>query len=477
MLPSSAAGGLLSTSTSSSDVNVNHPAPALHQAPNIAAPSSASSAAATTTSAAASSASATAGAKRPAAPDLQRGPGTGPGFTPSPSKRHATGNRASISGYPIPPSTPSSATSAIPGLPPALGGASSSSSPGAVRHRHARSHSHAAAPAMSAPTTTSMISLPQPTLAAPPPQYPPTHSSSRPYPHAPDPLPPPLPPTHQHPPQTTITEDQLLGRSPDQLVATILQIQSQHQQYVAHLSAQYENIMQQLSELRASLLTFYGGQVANHQAAMSAITTREPSSSISSRPMVPPPPLSQPQPVPVHTPRPPTSHSHGESSHSHGESFHSRGESFHSRGESFHSRTESSRMPRPSPASHADLRLAPKPSTQIPTTPGPPAYDYRTVGTVEDVWKEYREGMGGQPAIEELDANWGSRWRPEPRGRTWYSRRKVIWDRIKENMEHGMSEEDAVKEVERLRDGGTINKLIRMLQDEKKEKGGRDATA
>ncbi|RYP04623.1 hypothetical protein DL765_010124 [Monosporascus sp. GIB2] len=451
MLPSPAAGGLLSTSTSSSDVN--NPAQAPTQAPNTAAPSSASSAAATAAAAAASSASATAGAKRPAATDLQRAPGTGAGAgttTPSSSKRHATGNRASISGHPIPSPTSSSATSAIPGPPPALGGASSSTSPGAARHRHARSHSHATAPAMSVPTTTPMMPLPQPTSAAPPYQYP-AHSTSHPHPHPPYPLPPPVPSPHQHPAQTTITEDQLLGRSPDQLVATILQIQSQHQQYVAHLSAQYENIMQQLSELRASLLVFYGGQVANHQAAMSAITTREPSSSTSSRQMVPPPPLSHPplshpQLVSVHTSRPSTSHSRG----------------------------ESSRLPPPSPASHGDPRLAPKPSTQIPATPGPPAYDYRTVSTVEEVWKEYREGMNGQPAIEELDANWGSRWRPEPRGRTWYSRRKVIWDKIKEYMEHGMSEEDAVKEVERLRDGGTINKLIRMLQEEKKEKGGGD---
>ncbi|KAJ8125930.1 hypothetical protein O1611_g7709 [Lasiodiplodia mahajangana] len=79
--------------------------------------------------------------------------------------------------------------------------------------------------------------------------------------------------------------------------------------------------------------------------------------------------------------------------------------------------------------------------------------------------------MDGQPAIEKLDAVWGSRWRPEPRGRTWYSRRKVIWDKIKEFMAEGMDEEVAVQEVEKLRDGGTINKLIRMLQDDRKDKG------
>lgn len=79
--------------------------------------------------------------------------------------------------------------------------------------------------------------------------------------------------------------------------------------------------------------------------------------------------------------------------------------------------------------------------------------------------------MDGQPAVEALDAQWGSRWRPEPRGRTWYSRRKVIWDKIKEYIAEGMEEDEAVREVEKLRDGGTVNKLIRLLQDERKDKG------
>lgn len=38
-------------------------------------------------------------------------------------------------------------------------------------------------------------------------------------------------------------------------------------------------------------------------------------------------------------------------------------------------------------------------------------------------------------------------------------------------MSDGMEEVTAVREVERLRDGGTINKLIRLLQDERKDKG------
>lgn len=143
---------------------------------------------------------------------------------------------------------------------------------------------------------------------------------------------------------------------------------------------------------------------------------------------------------------------------------------FHHRPSTSHSRSASQRLPPLSPTTEAGV--LPRPATLGATTPnGPPTYDYRTVATVEEVWREYKEGIDGQPAIEDLDASWGSRWRPEPRGRTWYSRRKVIWDKIKEFMNDGLDEAAAVREVERLRDGGTINKLIRLLQDERKDRG------
>ncbi|KAI1408673.1 transcriptional activator of glycolytic enzymes-domain-containing protein [Hypoxylon sp. FL1857] len=303
--------------------------------------------------------------KRPAAADLQRSAGT----SATPSKRQATsGTRANPIANPSPLAAATAAAAA-----------SSSTS--------------ASAP----PTTTATQSYlqPQAVMSLP----------------------------------AGVTEEQLLGRTPEQLIATILQIQMQHQQYVAHISAQFDNISQQLNDLRGSL-------VASHQAAASALSSRDPSL----RPIIPPPPQQQ-------------------------------SATSYSRGPPISMQTPS-RPTRPPPASPSTSSQAvqPRPSAQTPQS-GPPQYKYGTVGTVEEVWKEYREGMDGQPAIEELDATWGSRWRPEPRGRTWYSRRKVIWDKIKEYMAEGLEEEDAVREVEKLRDGNTINKLIRMLQDERKEKG------
>lgn len=228
-----------------------------------------------------------------------------------------------------------------------------------------------------------------------------------------------------------ITEDQLHGRTPEQLIATILQLQNQHQHFLAQINAQYESINQQLSELR-------GGLIASHHAAASALSLRDQAV----RSINPPPPVPAQQTAVPPPPRPPT-----------------------------HAQTPTRGNPRVPPASPSH-RMAPRSSVSAatPTAASPPQYDYRTVATVEEVWKEYRQGMDGQPAIEKLDSIWGSRWRPEPRGRTWYSRRKVIWDKIKEYMTEGMDEEAAVQEVEKLRDGGTINKLIRMLQDDRKDK-------
>ncbi|KAI1373158.1 transcriptional activator of glycolytic enzymes-domain-containing protein [Hypoxylon crocopeplum] len=304
--------------------------------------------------------------KRPAAADLQRSAGT----SATPSKRQATsGARAN----PIPNPSPLAASAA------AVAAASSTS---------------ASAP----PTTTATQSYLQSQAAMS------------------------LP--------AVVTEEQLLGRTPEQLIATILQIQMQHQQYVAHISAQFDTISQQLNDLRGSL-------VASHHAAATALSSRDPSI----RSNIPPPPPPQ-QPA-----------------------------ASYPRGLSISMQTPSRPARPPTSPSTSSQVLLPRPAAQTPQSAGPPQYKYGTVGTVEEVWKEYREGMDGQPAIEDLDATWGSRWRPEPRGRTWYSRRKVIWDKIKEYMGEGLDEDDAVREVEKLRDGNTINKLIRMLQDERKEKG------
>ncbi len=105
----------------------------------------------------------------------------------------------------------------------------------------------------------------------------------------------------------------------------------------------------------------------------------------------------------------------------------------------------------------------------IPNADGPPTIIYSAANTVLDIWQEYKYGKDGNQSIESLDAQWGPRWRPEPKNRTWYSRRKIVWDKIKELIHDGLSEEDALAEVERMRAGRSMNWLMNILQNNRKE--------
>ena len=110
------------------------------------------------------------------------------------------------------------------------------------------------------------------------------------------------------------------------------------------------------------------------------------------------------------------------------------------------------------------------PAVTQPTGDGPPVVECTNFNTVQEIWQEYRYGVPSQPApIETLDATWGPRWRPEAKIRTWYSRRKLIYDKVKELIADGIDEATAVQEVESMRRGRTINWLMRLLQEDRKE--------
>jgi hypothetical protein len=79
--------------------------------------------------------------------------------------------------------------------------------------------------------------------------------------------------------------------------------------------------------------------------------------------------------------------------------------------------------------------------------------------TVEDVWREWKEGSAGRPAVRELEEKWGSRWRPGNTIRVQFCRRKVIWDELLGRIARGKSEAEAVAELELLRAGRRLNQL------------------
>jgi hypothetical protein len=84
---------------------------------------------------------------------------------------------------------------------------------------------------------------------------------------------------------------------------------------------------------------------------------------------------------------------------------------------------------------------------------------------VNDVWREWKYGVGGHQSVESLEEKWQHRWRPGTKARVAFCRRKVIWDEVIRLMRSGLAEDVAVAELETLRAGRTINKLHDLLKE------------
>jgi hypothetical protein len=91
----------------------------------------------------------------------------------------------------------------------------------------------------------------------------------------------------------------------------------------------------------------------------------------------------------------------------------------------------------------------------------PPAYTFINAQTITDVWREYKEGIAGGPAVEQLEQQWQARWRPKRAQRTAWCRRKVIISEVVRLIEAGLTSTDAVAELE-ARQGSTS---LRSFQD------------
>jgi hypothetical protein len=114
------------------------------------------------------------------------------------------------------------------------------------------------------------------------------------------------------------------------------------------------------------------------------------------------------------------------------------------------------------PASFPPLLAALQPSNAAPdaaTMASPPAYALMNAQTVTDVWREFKEGIAGGPAVEKLELQWQARWRPEAKQRTAWCRRKVIVDEVLHLIHSGLAPAAAVAELEAQRGSQTLPKL------------------
>jgi hypothetical protein len=70
------------------------------------------------------------------------------------------------------------------------------------------------------------------------------------------------------------------------------------------------------------------------------------------------------------------------------------------------------------------------------------------------------EGIAGGSPLQELEKTWGHLWRPEQKARIAWSWRKVVLAELERLVARGRTEEAAVAELEAIRAGRHIRKLI-----------------
>ena len=100
-----------------------------------------------------------------------------------------------------------------------------------------------------------------------------------------------------------------------------------------------------------------------------------------------------------------------------------------------------------------------------------PAYTLMDLRTVADAWREWKEGIAGFPAVEQLESSWGAAWRPEAKQRVAFCRRKVVWDEVSRLIQAGLTQSNAVAQLEALRGGKSLYKLALLLQQMQRARG------
>jgi len=107
-------------------------------------------------------------------------------------------------------------------------------------------------------------------------------------------------------------------------------------------------------------------------------------------------------------------------------------------------------------------------------------YFPQVVATVAELWDEYTKGLNGGPAIRELEATHGTKWRKYHRGPNIWQEKSAIYNAIEKLVAEGSSEEDAVAAIQAKwddmkpqkqcvtgrRDAGYWSLLWRALQNE-----------
>jgi hypothetical protein len=97
----------------------------------------------------------------------------------------------------------------------------------------------------------------------------------------------------------------------------------------------------------------------------------------------------------------------------------------------------------------------------------PPAFELLPLHTIGDLWTAWKEGIGGQQAVEALEEAWGRDWRREGRVTKWYSARRPLVEKVYKWIAQGCSATAAIELVERERGSRSLDRFYKDYVREK----------
>jgi Centromere DNA-binding protein complex CBF3 subunit, domain 2/Transcriptional activator of glycolytic enzymes len=97
----------------------------------------------------------------------------------------------------------------------------------------------------------------------------------------------------------------------------------------------------------------------------------------------------------------------------------------------------------------------------------PPTFELLPLHTIGDLWTAWKEGVGGQQAVEALEEAWGKDWRREGRVAKWYSARRPLVEKVSKWIIQGYSTTAAIERVECERSSRSLDRFYKDYVKEK----------
>ncbi|KAM4067739.1 transcriptional activator of glycolytic enzymes domain-containing protein [Hirsutella rhossiliensis] len=103
----------------------------------------------------------------------------------------------------------------------------------------------------------------------------------------------------------------------------------------------------------------------------------------------------------------------------------------------------------------------------------PPSFKLpRSVKSVQELLRLWRQGWGEMPSVDSLERDWGARWRPSAE-KNYFSTRKIIVDEVRRRAQSdGLTEDIVARQMDEERGPSSLDKLFKAIRkDRQGEKG------